>query len=374
MNDIYIYKHKAEKYKYKYLKLKQELEGGEYLYNSCITSPPINFNDETFKKLTIVEDYPKNNTININSFNNKDFVGRLIKSKKYGSEYLLEYTNSNKNYEIIESLQNSKMLDHIPEIVYACTIKNNKSYFSTSSTYNALKKIYPYCTEATKSTKYGYIITTNVGESIANYILISDLIEFIEYLIIAINNFIIPLHKGNYVLNNIDLHNIYWNKDKQKVFFNISKMIYNTDISEDIKSLINSIKKINVIQKIERINSKLNDSILNADNLIKILRNIKSELILEKKEEEEKEEKNKQKKEIVKTLMEQYDRNNGLTGMITIQAAKDAISNLRGNPGYISEEEYNTKIQNIVNKTMEQKKNDLRVEHEQSIINSMKRF
>jgi 4-hydroxy-3-methylbut-2-en-1-yl diphosphate synthase IspG/GcpE len=54
--------------------------------------------------------------------------------------------------------------------------------------------------------------------------------------------------------------------------------------------------------------------------------------------------------------MEQYDRNNGLTGMITIQAANDAISNLRGNPGYISEEEYNTKIQNIVNKTMEQKK------------------
>jgi hypothetical protein len=188
------------------------------------------------------------------------------------------------------------MLDHIPEIVYACTIKNNKSYFSTSSTYNALKKIYPYCTEATKSTKYGYIITTNVGESIANYILISDLIEFIEYLIIAINNFIIPLHKGNYVLNNIDLHNIYWNKDKQKVFFNISKMIYNTDISEDIKSLINSIKKINVIQKIERINSKLNDSILNADNLIKILRNIKSELILEKKKEEEKEEKTNKKR------------------------------------------------------------------------------
>ena len=40
-----IYKQKAEKYKYKYLKLKQDLYlyGGEYLYNECISNPPIFF-------------------------------------------------------------------------------------------------------------------------------------------------------------------------------------------------------------------------------------------------------------------------------------------------------------------------------------------
>jgi hypothetical protein len=286
MNDIYIYKEKAEKYKYKYLKLKQELEGGEYLYNECKSNPPKYFDNETLEKLIIEEDYPKDNTININSFsNNYDYVGRLIKSKtnRFYDEYNIELTNSNKNYKIIESLQNSKMLEYIPKIVYACTIKNDKSFFSkTSFTYDTVDKFFPHCTKRNKSKKYGYIITTNIGINITYYISTSDLIKFIKHLIVAIENFIIPLHNASYVLNNIDLNNIYWNE--QQVFFNISKMKYDTNMNTDIKNLIKSIKTLlvshidsyshnnyyeNVIEDITTQIEKLRNN-----NLIIILNNI----------------------------------------------------------------------------------------------------
>ena len=242
MNEIY--KQKAEKYKNKYLKLKQELYGGdgqyEYEYNNCISNPPIYFdlnkfyilkNNEEFDRLNdkksaegkilIKENYSCDKTININSFlNNYNYVGRLIKSKtnkfyNYDDEYEIELTNTNNNYEIIKSLQILGMLQHIPKIVYACRIINDKS-----TTYNALKGFFKNCTKSTNSTRYGYIITKNMGKSINIYMKISDLIQFIPNLIDAIRNFIIPLNNASYFLKNIALKNIYWDENRRKVFFN----------------------------------------------------------------------------------------------------------------------------------------------------------
>lgn len=151
------------------------------------------------------------------------------------------------------------MLEHIPKIIYACTIKNNKL-----TTYNTLERFFPNCTKAKKSTKYGYIITKNIGTNINVDMKISDLIIFIPQLIVAIKNFIIPLHNANYVLNNI-----YWNK--QKVYFNISNMEKNTNTNEDIKKLINNIIRFH---ELGYIYNDLNDSKLDVNILIKSLENI----------------------------------------------------------------------------------------------------
>jgi hypothetical protein len=341
MNDIY--KQKAEKYKYKYLKLKQELEGGEYHYNHCRITPPINEETLLLNKLIINVDYRDNN---INSFNNNDYVGRLIKSKTKGlDEYNIELTNSNKNYQIIKNLNNQKMLEYIPKIVFACTIKNNKS-----TTYNTLKKIFEfkYCTNSNKSTKYGYIITTNIGESIYDFMSISDLIIFIPHLINAIKDFIIPLNLANFVLNNIKLDNIYWNK--QKVFFNISKMkIITKDNNIDIKGLIDSIQQIYVIKKR---NLKL-ESILTANDLINKLEEIKSNLIFEKKSEEEKTYIIDNKNNKLEKLMEKYDIIHNLTGKISQNEADQQIFNLTiSNGDSFIPDDYKDKKSNIDKITM----------------------
>jgi hypothetical protein len=296
MNEIY--KQKAEKYKNKYLKLKQELYGGyEYEYNNCTSNPPIYFDLKNFYilekneefdrlndkisakgKILIKEDYRDNNTININSYSNdKKYVGRLIKSKtskfyKYDDEYEIEYENTNKNYKIINDLQitnKEKMLQYIPKIIYACRIKNDKS-----TTYAAVTKFFPDCTKSTNSTRYGYIITTNMGKNINVYMKMSDLIKFIPNLIDAIQNFIIPLNNANYFLNNIDLKNIYWNQNTQKVFFNISEMKKMTNKTEntDKEKLINSIRRFIDLVYLVYNNLNTNDdyySLINALNEIK---------------------------------------------------------------------------------------------------------
>ena len=352
MSDIY--KQKAEKYKYKYLKLKQELYGGEYYYNHCRITPPID-EKTLLNKLKINVDYRDNS---INSFNNNNYVGRLIKSKTKGlDEYKIEYENSNKNYITIENLnliqnqnqnqiQIQKMLQHIPKIVFACTIKNDKS-----TTYNTLLNEifqFKYCTNSNKSSKYGYIITTNIGESISEYMSISDSIIFIPHLIYAINNFIIPLHNAKYVLNNIKLDNIYWNK--QKVFFNISKMkIITKDNNIDIKGLIDSIQQIYVIKKIiEKRNLKLT-----ANDLIDKLNEIKSNLIFEEESEKKTTSIIDYKQNKLEELMVEYDKRYGLTGKISIQEAANRKSQLTNSNGdYFITSDYEVKEREIDKITM----------------------
>jgi hypothetical protein len=159
------------------------------------------------------------------------------------------------------------MLQYIPEIIYACRIKNDKS-----TTYNALKKIFPNCTKSTNSTRYGYIITKNMGKNINVHMKISDLIIFIPNLIDAIRNFIIPLNNANYFLNNIDLKNIYWDKNRRKVFFNISKMTKDTNSNkdEDKENLIKNIRDFHELRYLY-LNFNTNDdynSLINGLNQI----------------------------------------------------------------------------------------------------------
>ena len=246
------------------------------------------------------------------------------------------------------------MLEYIPKIVFACTIKNDKS-----TIYNTLLNEifqFKYCTKSNKSTKYGYIITTNIGESIYDFMSISDLIIFIPHLIDAINNFIIPLNNAQNVLNNIKLDNIYWNK--QKVFFNISKMTKITkDNNIDIKGLIDSIQKINVIKKI---NFKL-ESILTADNLIIKLNEIKSNLISFERSEEIKTSLIDNKQNKLDKIMVDYDQRYGLTGKISIQEAANRKSQLTSSNGdYFITSDYEVKEREIDNITMSKTQFDAR--------------
>ena len=313
MDDIY--KHKAEKYKYKYLKLKQELEGGDNQYNDCMVCPPILFDNEILNNIEY--EYfpdPTNTNININSFNNNNHIGRLLKSKTKKSTISKDiFQTELENFDIIK---NNKYIDetHIPQIKYACKIINiKKSLFNYSNAYNILHKFFPNCNKSKISSKYGYIISTNPGESIKKDMKISDLIIFINNLKNAITNFIKPLHNIKYVLNNIDFYNIKY--DGKKVYFNISEMTVMTDDNKnnDIINLINCIKKFNQILYKDYIYQKLDIKILDADNLISIL----PQIVVDLKKIESINQTYSNNKKLIEDLIKAYDITNGLSNKIT---------------------------------------------------------
>jgi hypothetical protein len=270
MSDIYIYKQKAEKYKYKYLKLKQELYGGSDQYDNCTITPSILFNNKLLDKFTIEQEYPPIQT-DINSFNNNNNIGRLMKYKVYE----IELKNYKNKLKIINELKINTT--YIPEIKYACKIKNIKSW-STTDAYKIIIEFFPKCSNRSKrSSKFAYIISTDPGKllnDIDKAYMSSNILSFLKHLKIAIEEFIIPLHKAGYVLNNIDWNNINW--DGEKVYFNISEMKQDINKNNDIKGLINSIFKLRkdeyifILEYTNNILDKLvtDEKIIDANNLI----------------------------------------------------------------------------------------------------------
>jgi hypothetical protein len=169
------------------------------------------------------------------------------------------------------------------------TLGNNPLKFSYFNGYgdNYIKTIFPNCKLNTSRKynegKFGYTICNHTFDNSINF----SSIEFIENLTEAIQNFIEPLHKSNYVLNNIELKNIKYSK---KVYFNIEKMSEsnkNEDKNKDIQNLISLIKDLynksndlydKEFQQI--IISKINE-LTNTDltNIIKTLKIIKIYLL-----------------------------------------------------------------------------------------------
>ena len=230
MNDIYIYKQKAEKYKYKYLKLKQELEGGN---KSCTYDLPITFdktklnvdNGQIKNRLNIQTDFYTNDK-NFYSFNKIGYIGRIYEYNEYSDNILPKL-------KLLENIPNINK-DYI-DTLYASTIYKEKRFFIKFGT-NYIKQLFENCPIIDKTDKtdeikrYGYIIRNN-STSLNNFsIYLKKYLKFIENFKIAIEQFIIPLHKAGYVLNNINLDNIYWDEDEGKVYFNIFQM---TEITKD---------------------------------------------------------------------------------------------------------------------------------------------
>jgi hypothetical protein len=241
MNDIY--KQKAEKYKYKYLKLKQELYSGDGGGYECTYDLPILFDNNSLDfgsnepgepgnpgKLKIVTNYPPNtsNTY-FNNFNKKNYTGIILKHQDYTG---------------ILSLLTSPNIVKYTKVVYACTINKEvrNLYFKRFRENNHIKDKFIKCPIFNNSDSYGYIITENILGKTYPEDLITDIdlfIQFINNLIKTLTEFIQPLHTADYILNNIDISTIKW--DKTQVYFNINKITKitkNTDKYKDIKNLI----------------------------------------------------------------------------------------------------------------------------------------
>jgi hypothetical protein len=250
------YKQKARKYKYKYLKLKQELEGGSrfngfFRLGAWSQKPDsVHINPEPItctsnvsydlKKLNIITDYPPNNP-NISIFNSTEYDKydrRLLNKDDYEKEL--------KNFKEIQQINNEIDKTHIRQIVFAGKINNdtkNSKFF---------KENFKTCDKINNDEYYGYIISKNIIDiygHIPQYLLFT-------YLITAIENFIIPLHKAGYVLNDIRWQNIIlesstgvkyagtlklypYQGDTSKVYFDISKMEKNNNNNKDIEALFN---------------------------------------------------------------------------------------------------------------------------------------
>jgi hypothetical protein len=224
-----IYKQKAEKYKYKYLKLKQELYGG----NKCTYNLPILFNknelnvdkDNIPNKLNIKTDFLTNDK-KFYIFNKKGYIGRIYEYNEYDD--IISKLNLFKNIPNINQ-------DYI-DIVYACTIHkcNDKEIGIFSNNFKNCKIVI--------NRFYGYIISSSKSlRNFNNYNNIQNYLKLIDNFKYAVTNFIIPLHNAGYVLNNINLDNIYWDEDKNKIYFNILKMTENTNKYIDINGLSCSI-------------------------------------------------------------------------------------------------------------------------------------
>lgn len=120
--------------------------------------------------------------------------------------------------------------------------------------------------------KFGYIITENIERIYTEY-LISDIdlfIQFINDLINTLNVLIEPLHKAGYILNNIDISTIRWDKTKKQVHFNITKITKDTNKYKDINYLIYFITELSFLQKYRytrELLKKFDDKNISINNL-----------------------------------------------------------------------------------------------------------
>jgi hypothetical protein len=191
---------------------------------------------------------------------------------------------------------------------------------------NLIRIIFPNCdrilnTKTSKNEgKFGYIIRNK------KYNFISTSINFITNLKYAIENFLLPLHKNNYVLNNIDLSIKY---DEQKVYFNFENMKKSDDPKDkenDIKKLISFIKDLyiqfkdnndedtniliqnlnnnNLIDTLSTIIIKIND-ITNYQNMI----NTKAYEQKQQKEKQKKQQEEQEKRRNENYIKEQQGKN-----------------------------------------------------------------
>lgn len=154
---------------------------------------------------------------------------------------LLNYNDYNKILqkldELTDELTKKKINLKYINILLACKIyKEERNKLNKLSSNNLISTIFPNCekmlkTTVKKSPYFGYIISSNKNID-GN---ISEI--FIEKLLDAIKNFIVPLHNASYVLNNINVNNILWAENE--VYFNIDieKMTENTDNNKDFISL-----------------------------------------------------------------------------------------------------------------------------------------
>jgi hypothetical protein len=255
MNDIY--KQKAEKYKYKYLKLKKELEGGKHSYPyQCSYGLPIIFDKDSLDfgnnisgKLKVLTDYPiEAPNADFNIYNNYKYTGIILKHE---------------DYLILLPLLTEPNIVKYTKVVYACTINKEvrKKYFKYFRENNHIKDKFPNCPIFNDSKSYGYIITKDIEQIRGDYnlkveILAHKLIngkielftKFINHLIKTLQNFIIPLHKAGYILNNIHETTIKWVIEKEEVYFDITKMTKDTDKCKDIKNLISFILELSIVR------------------------------------------------------------------------------------------------------------------------------
>ena len=250
MNDIYIYKQKAEKYKYKYLKLKQELEGGgdpcSYILPITFDNDSLDFGTNISGKLKILTNYPPGApNDDFNTYNKEGYTGIILKHE----DYLI----------LLPILTHQNAVEYT-KVKYACTInkeKRERKFGLFKSGTNYIRTKFPNCDHilkmsATKNEgKFGYIITENIERIYTEY-LISDIdlfIQFINDLINTLNVLIEPLHKAGYILNNIDISTIRWDKTKKQVHFNITKITKDTNKYKDINYLIYFITELSFLQK-----------------------------------------------------------------------------------------------------------------------------
>jgi hypothetical protein len=231
-----IYKQKAEKYKYKYLKLKQAYisEGGSFknffkkLFNlityapNCTTTPPISLDG-----LNITQEYIEHGT-NIKDIINDNHVGSLLSynddiyNKIFEKFIILKKHDPNHKYTSeLKYAGNMSKNDFIKFI-------NNKN----KKDGNEIYKFIDECHENLKSSKYGYIISTNVGISFdrLGYDDIND--NNIKDILISLRegiiNFITNIFEEEYILGDINFENMTL-KDNKVYFINYGKMHKYTD-------------------------------------------------------------------------------------------------------------------------------------------------
>ena len=207
--------------------------------------PPIILFDNTKQKYPFPPSSPDN--IDFERYNNKGYVGKLMVSEEYEKEY--------KNFNIVRSI--TKNSNHIPELIFEGTIQNINI--------NSDCKLFNF----KPNQKWGYIITSYVGERIADYINNNNIKLILTNLKDAITSVIKPLNDNGYVHYDINLGNITVKEDKV-YFIDFGTLTNNNPITRNIDIiklyiLVNDLFKpqfsklnlnIELISKVENICSK----------------------------------------------------------------------------------------------------------------------
>jgi hypothetical protein len=263
MSDIY--KKKAKKYKYKYLKLKEEYigEGGgleDDIFEGgfgCVSIPPISLKGLHYKQLypttsKFIEDYIEE------KFINKEYVGKFMSCAD--SVFGLEY----ENLKLIQT-KGWDPMKYTQELCFACTIPKfnlgehlkNHSKLSTCidhnyNTFMMRQHIKGYA----GNNNFCYLITKKAGTSFyillkeTSNIIYSNIIPILTSLKNGIYYFIINLYNNQYVLGDININNMTYDVDVNKVYFiDFGLMHQNTDIKR-IDSICLNVNYSVVIKKI----------------------------------------------------------------------------------------------------------------------------